>query len=291
MKLSIVRIFLIITLSNICYLALAQSDTVVVEKDPVIIEQKVYYSKIYKPSLAGNFMSFDYSLSPVATREFKHSQFNNITINDIVPQKSVSISYARQRNRVLLRGGIGVRTMNLKLGQTSYTKGVQDSIKTEKIDTISCYVLITPRDGLQHICETEVTTTWTHIIRDESRTSSESYIRSTHLRIPLSLGYTHFKNRWSLSGSLGLVTNILVGNQKQVQFYNKNLEKEQLDEQWFQTVFLEVNPEVSLGYNFDIGFGIYATYRWLYQITSPNKFTTGHEDSRSFIGLSTRYFF
>lgn len=291
MRQAFVRVFHLFILLSFYNLSFTQIDTTIVEKDPILIKQKVYYTTTYLPSLSKNFISINYALSPLSSKSFEHPAYNDITLNDVASQKAINISYTRQRKGILIGGGIGIRSTNTQLSQTSFSKERLDSVETQKIDTISCFVEITPREGLQHICETEINSTWRHITKEESKTSTASHVRSTHLRIPLSIGYIHFKRHLSLGVSLNVVTNILINNYTQIKFYDSDLKQVSINDNWFQSAFWEINPQVSLGYNFDIGIGIYANYNWQYMLTAQDNFTDPNKNSRRALGLSIKYFF
>ena len=266
----------------------SQTDTIVIEKEPIVIKKEVYYKSNYNPSIARNVLYLEFNAFNNDAFEAQDEEYNQVNFSTESRLKDFHLGYARQINGFSFGLGAALSSSKTNINQVSYSQPRIDSSLQNRIDTVSCFVSITPDRGVEHICITDTSTYWQRDTTYVSKESNNSY-RITQVRIPLSLSYRVYKSKWSFGIGVELASTFRISNSSEIIFFNRQHERQNVVQDITTSFSLDVTPKFEIGYNLPIGIGVYTNLAYRYFAVGPYK--KYNIPSNMALGLGLKYFF
>lgn len=280
------RVCLLLFFMVISLFGLAQRDTVIVKKDPLVIKKEVYYANFFNPRDAKNYLKLDFYVTPKISDQTSHLRYNKLAMDLEKVKKQWSVSYTRRLKGLDLGLGIGFNTSHYHVTQSPFSKIVTDSNQVWQKDTLDSYFVTS--SGMTN----EVFVVDSSLIWDKTNPAKDTTIsfssKVSYLRLPFHFGYSFNHKRVSIGLGLNIIPNISFSQGKTVNFLNEEHEEEPFE--LFNGSFVELSPEVNVGYNFDRGIGAFLSYRVNANLNNYADLNELNTFSHSF-GAGIKYFF
>lgn len=279
------KICLVVFLISANFFTHAQRDTVVIKKDPVVIKREVFYSNAFNPHNAKNLFRLDVHCSPRASGKTNHAMYENISLELDKPKKQFGLSYIRKHKGLEFGLGLGFESRKQSLFQDKTITSL-DSMSGWNKDTLDSY-FVTTGGVTQEIFVVDSNFVWDRFEKSFDTTLSVP-VPATYLRIPLYVGYSFTRKKISLDLGLSLVSNIKIAGNSSGELLNKGNDLEEV--KLLKTVFIEVAPQVNLGYNLDVGIGFFVSYKSNLYVNDFTSLGLHNGIGHSF-GVGAKYFF
>lgn len=240
----------------IFFTSMGQKDTVYVKKDPVVIQKEVYYAApkdadSFKHSL--RFLVANFAGSSV---DIESSNYNKIQSEGIKKNRQeFSLLYEHKIGKIELGTGFGFSQFGNQVTQQGYPVFDRDSTQKWKSDTLDEYFV---DDIPQYVIDS--TQFWEY--QDTSATEvSKSTIRSAYLSIPLCIGTSFYKGKFTFSVAVAITNYFRINQKGKVIFKDENQQEKEVTQIFHRNHFATFAPELSISYRFYKGLNAVVNYQ------------------------------